>query len=420
MKYRRLFSSFYLMGMLLICATAYGQPEHVKKQLSEADGYYLGKKYPDAKAIYLKHVEHLSPAQQMKLGICYYAEGVKTPQSYSDGMKWMEQSANRGYTEAMNTIAYFYQTGFGVAKDSLQQLAWIKKSAEYGDPEALVSMAYRYQTGRAVPKDQQKAREMYIKAIDRNSAKAGYYLSMMEEQNGNMANALQYMENSARKGFVPAQYELGVMYQEGIATGKNDPDEAYRWFSKIKYSSENQDLYRNAALRMRDMGAVEPSTDMATVKPLLTKLAARANESFYDVKGKLIEPANKPQFDNLGSSKNEYYASLIDLGFKNAYIRRNNFNQLQKDQSIKNVDQYIYHAQLIHSSAKEKTYRVYKQWAGILKNIFTDWKMSEEDNAVYYNGSLSFWKDNSNGRRTWIQLKTCCSNEIVQIEISNL
>ncbi|HCL04653.1 MAG TPA: hypothetical protein DHW64_01210, partial [Chitinophagaceae bacterium] len=91
-----------------------------------------------------------------------------------------------------------------------------------------------------------------------------------------------------------------------------------------------------------------------------------------------------------------------------------------KDQSIKNVDQYIYHAQLIHSSAKEKTYRVYKQWAGILKNIFADWKMSEEDNAAYYNGSLSFWKDNSNGRRTWIQLKTCCSNEIVQIEISNL
>jgi TPR repeat protein len=420
MKYCRLRSPFYLICMILICVTANGQSDNIKKELSDADYCYLGKKYTNAKPIYLKYIEHLSPDQQYKLGICYYSEGVKNPQSYIDGMKWLEQSANRGNTEAMNTIAYFYMTGFGVAKDSVQQLAWTRKSAEYGNPDALVTMAYRYQTGRAVPKDLQKAKEMYTQAIDRNSIKAGYYLSLMEKQSGNMANALHYMENSAKKGFVAAQYELGVMYQEGNATGKKDPDEAYRWFSKIKYSSENQEYYRNATVRMREMGSAEPSTDMATVRPLLTKLVTRANESFYDVKGKLIDPANKSQFDNLGSSKNEYYASLIDLGFKNAYIRRNNFKQVQKDQSIKSVDEYIYHAQLIHSSTKEKTYRVYKEWAGILKSIFTDWKMSEEDNQAYYSGSLSFWKDNSNGRRSRIVLKTCCSNEIVQIEIGNL
>ena len=418
-SFRLHFLYFVLLSFCFVQASA--QSETVKNQLSSADGYFYGEKYAEAKSIYLRHLQDLSPIHQYRLGICYYSEGAKDPQGYIDGMKWLLQSAERGHTEAMNSIAYFYQIGFGVKKDSVVELSWTKKSADFGNPDALLAMAYYFQTGlRGLPIDGQKAKELYLKAIDRNSNKAGYYLALLEKQNGNLTNTFHYMEKSAKQGFAPAQLELGKMYEEGTTNVNKDLDEAYRWYNKIRNSPENRSAFADAALRMRAMGLLEPSTDLSTVKPKLLKLATRANESFYDVKGKLIEPANKSQFDNLGSSKNEYYASLIDLGFKNVYIRRNNFNQVQKDKTVKNVDQYIYHAEIIHSSNKENTYRVYKKWADLLKSIFSDWNIADEDKPQFQDGTLTFWKDNSNGKRTRMVLKTCCSSKIVEFEIINL
>ena len=418
-SYRLHFLYFVVMSLFLVQASA--QSETVKNQLSSADGYFYGEKYADAKSIYLRHIEHLSPIHQYRLGICYYSEGAKNPQSYIDGMKWLLQSADRGHTEAMNSIAYFYQIGFGVQKDSVVELSWTKKSADFGDANALITMAYYYQTGRkGLPTDLQKAKELYLKAIDRNSDKAAYYLALLEKQNGNLTNTFHYMEKSAKQGFAPAQLELGKMYEEGTLNGKIDLDEAYRWYHKISDSRENRSIYGVALTRKRAIGRVEPSTDVSIVKPKLLQLVNRANESFYDVKGKLINPANKPMFDNLGSSKNEYYASLIDLGFKNAYIRKHNFNKLQKDQSVKNVNEFIYHAEVVHSSPEQNTYNVYKKWSELLKNIFSDWNVTEEDKPQYYRGTLTFWKENSNGRRTRIILKICCNNNILEFEIINL
>lgn len=412
----KLFCTLFLLICFLI---SHAQTEKITKELREADNKYFAKNYTEAGKIYLEHSALLTPIQQFNLAICYYNVGGNNPESHTAAMKLLILSADRGHTEAMTTIAYCYETGLGVKKDSVQQLAWVKKAADYGDANAMVSLGYYFQKGWAVPKDIQKAKELYTKALEKGNINAGYFFGLMEREAGNSTNAYHYMEKSASKGFAPAQLELGKMYEEGFGTGKKDLDEANRWYHKIKYSAQYANYYTEANGRIRSFGMDEPSTDLQKVKPLLLKLVSRANESFYDLKGRIIDPYNKSPYDNLGSSKNEYYTSLLDLGFKNAYIRKNNFDQIQKNNSIKKVDNFIYNAEIIHSSGGENTYRVYTKWASILKSIFTGWNLSEENFAHQKTGTTTLYQHHSNGRTTIIVLKTCCPNDKVEIVIKN-
>jgi TPR repeat protein len=350
---------------------SYAQSASVTKELADADSKYLyGKKYEEAKSIYLKYINQLTPQQQLYLGSCYFADPTRSAASYAKGMEWLNKAAERGNTEAMRTIAYCFEIGLGVKKDSVQQIAWTKKASDYGDATAMFAMGYYHQYGWVVPKDEQKAKELYLKSIDKGSREAGYYLALLEREKGNFTGSLHYLEKSANGGFAGAQFELGEMYEKGSYGVQQDLDEATRWYGKIASRQETRNYYDAAMLRIRSFGTQEPSTDPKKINPLLLKLVASANESFYDVKGKLIKPYNKPLYDNLGSSKSEYYAPLMQLGFKNGYIQKNNFDQLQKNNSVKKVDNYTYHAEIIHSSAKANSYRVYMQWASILKTCF--------------------------------------------------
>ncbi|MEJ8844326.1 tetratricopeptide repeat protein [Lacibacter sp. H375] len=398
----------------------FSQSESVLKELRDADTkYQYGKKYEEAKSIYLKYSNQLTPQQQLNLAICYLSDPARSAESYAKGIEWLNKAAERGNTEAMRTIAYCFETGLGVKKDSIQQIAWTKKASDFGDAAAMLAMGYYHQYGKVVPKDEQKAKELYLKAIDKGNREASYYLAMLERGKGNFTSSLHYLEKSANGGFAAAQFELGDMYEKGTNGVQQDLDEATRWYGKINSRQDTRDYYNAAMMRIRSFGTQEPSTDPQKINPLLLKLVARANESFYDIKGKLITPYNKPMYDNLGSSKSEYYAPLLQLGFKNAYIQKNNFNQVQKNNSVKNVDNYTYHAEIIHSSAQANSYRVYMQWATILKNLFPGWKQSEENFPNLQRGETTQYQHHSNGRTTIIVLKTCCPNDKVEIEIKN-
>ena len=417
------FHLFLSLSLILFASLqGHAQSEATKKELQEADAKYLyGKKYEEAKKIYLKHAQYLSPQQQTYLGICYYADPSKSSQSYAEGMKWLIKASDRGNTEAMLSIAEIYQVGLGVKKDSVQQVSWMKKAADYGDRFALVTTGYYYETGWGLPKDKSKAKELYLKAIDKGSREGSYYLAMLEEDNGNVTNMMHYLEKSAKSGYAPAQYELGEIYAAGLNGVKVDIDEAIRWYKTIENRPETREYYNYANSIIHNYGQREPSTDLQKVKPLLEQLVSRANEGFYDLRGKIITPRDdKSMYDNIGSNKNEYYASLIDLGFKNAYIRKNNFSQLQKNNSVKQVDFYSYRADIVHSTSAAASYKVYTQWVNLIKTIFPDWKTGDESNLPDRNmGKIAFWKDYPGGRRTVIELKTCCPNGEVQIEIES-
>jgi TPR repeat protein len=403
----------YLL-LLFLCfsfAKSYAQSEEIKKELRDADSKYLyGQKYEEAKAVYLKHAAYLIPQQQVYLANCFYADPARSKESYAKGMEWLNKAADRGNTEAMRSIAYCYQTGLGVKKDSVQQIAWTKKASDYGDPVAMVTLGYFYEAGWGVPN---------LKAIDKGSSEASYYLGMHERDKGNNTNALYYLEKAAGGRYAPAQFELGLMYEKGMHGVKKDADEAVRWFNRISNTDQNRQYANAAVLKIHEMGQTEPSTNLQTVKPLLLKLVSRANERFYDLKGKLITPYNKPMYDDLGSSKNEYYTVLLDVGFKNAYIRKHNFDQIQKNKSVKNVDNFIYNAEIIYSSSRDKSYSVYLQWADILKSIFPGWKLSQENFPDLKRGTTTLYQHHSNGRTTIITLKTCCPNDKVEFEIEN-
>jgi TPR repeat protein len=58
----------------------------------------------------------------------------------NDGTRYIRQSAEAGYTEAMRELASRFQTGSGTAQDLEAAKQWYKKAADAGDPVAAAKL----------------------------------------------------------------------------------------------------------------------------------------------------------------------------------------------------------------------------------------------------------------------------------------
>ena len=111
---------------------------------------------------------------------------------------------------------------------------WYLKAAELGDSDAMCRLGGSYQHGNGVEQSIEKAVQMYKKAIITDgNADALLDLGLCYLQaNGvprNDAHGFFLMERSAKQGNMLAQYNMGVLYKDGIGVEPN-MEEAFRWF----------------------------------------------------------------------------------------------------------------------------------------------------------------------------------------------
>lgn len=394
----------------LLCFTAVeAQSKKVKEELESADYSYIGKKFDEARTAYLKHSQYLSQKQQLQLGFTFFSMAQKDPGALATGVDWIRKSADAGYTEAMNTLSYLYSTGTGVAKDSLQEMHWLEKSAALEDASAMAALGGRYEQGRGVPKDKAKAKDLYYKAANKGSKEAAYQLGVISLDEGNASSALYYLKRSAGSGFLPAMLKLAEMYEHGTGLGSKDPDEAVRWYTKIKETDGFTAYHSKAYDGIHRIGRIEPPTDLATVKPKLLQLVSKAGAEFSGLLSRTVEPLGRSSWGSV-LSEDTYYTCTVDLGFKNALIKK----EVVKDRDFGNGLRtragtfYTYTADVVHSADEAMAQRVFAKWKTVLQEAIPQWKGREDKDPNNSAPNFILSGNMTSGKKVIIYLGLCC------------
>ena len=172
-------------------------------------------------------------------------------------MEAYRKSAEAGYPDAFNRLAYFYYLGTGVTKDKKEGIRLFrkafakghlragvalgvmyifdgngtsdkkegfkitKKAAEGNDPLALGNLANCYFYGHGTKKDRRLAKIYYQKASDLGMDSSTTQLGVIYHEDGNDKKAFELFRKAADHHYVEALGWLAACYQFGYGTEKN-------------------------------------------------------------------------------------------------------------------------------------------------------------------------------------------------------
>lgn len=183
-----------------------------------------------------------------------------TQEDRKEAFTWMKTCADEGNPDAMLQLANMYRDGNGTVKDTKQYIKYLESSADYGNFWAIKGLAEIYLTGKIVMKDDKKAFD--------------YYLKGALQGNGGM------------------QYQIAVMYRDGIGIEKNIA-ESEKWFAIFSNS-----ILANYQIMAADQLKLFDIDTNATPEELLVKAASVYNLRAINTLGNMyrgdsVLPANK-------------------------------------------------------------------------------------------------------------------------------
>lgn len=204
------------------------------------------------------------------LGVLYQ-RGVIVEQDYTKAAELYLRAAHAGDMIAQFNIACLYENGNGVPKDEQQAFYWFKQAADQGDAGACYETAVRYRDSLGTEANAKQAFHYMQAAADddftpafcnlggmyrigfgtrKNYKKALYYLEnshmceyakaqlgcMLLQGAGapkDIARAVKYLQQAAKKNEPHAIYHLGQCYELGLGVEKNSATAA-RLFKKAQ------------------------------------------------------------------------------------------------------------------------------------------------------------------------------------------
>ncbi len=177
----------------------------------------------------------------------------QTLEGATDSLKNVLALAKKGDAVAQNEVGSWYYRGRHVKQNYEEALQWWSKSAKQGNILAIGNMGLCYQTGHGIAADSVKASHLYIRSI-KGGNKALFNQNVELAKNGSIfsnmliaecllngygvskdaAKAIPFLANAANKNCVLAQRELAMT----LLNGKKAM-EAAPWFKK---GAENGDI----------------------------------------------------------------------------------------------------------------------------------------------------------------------------------
>ena len=138
----------------------------------------------------------------------------------------LEQSAKGGSGVAQSCLSHMYREGFGVEKDSVRAFQWCSAAAKQKDkPEATFELAMMYSHGLGVKQCKATAVLLLDVAGKQDHAMALFKLSEhffeVAENDSCLKKGFDACYRSAELGLVEAQFNLGVMFEDGLGTEQN-------------------------------------------------------------------------------------------------------------------------------------------------------------------------------------------------------
>jgi len=163
-----------------------------------------------------------------------YARGLGVEQDEARAADLYAKAAAQGVTEAQYRLALAYELGVGVPQDDGAAAAWDRRAAAGGHSESQLRLGLLLSDDpqRAVT-DYEEAARWLAPIADRGDPQAlwrlGTILARGLGHEPDYARAVPLLREAARQGNLDAQYELGLIYENG--RGFRDPLEARKWYA---------------------------------------------------------------------------------------------------------------------------------------------------------------------------------------------
>ena len=175
--------------------------------------------------------EDSDPDAQFELGFKNYmgVELIHGKRAYVDhetAFKWFTIAAEKEHPKALYYLARMFENGEHVNADFNESLKYYQKSSKAGFGPASAFLGLHFDSGKQVKRDVEKAFQYFELAIQQGEISANYfkgeYLLSGELKGGRqIKEAMRCFETSAEKGYVPAQYDLAMLFMEGVDTLQN-------------------------------------------------------------------------------------------------------------------------------------------------------------------------------------------------------
>ncbi len=246
---------------------------------------YLGMMYDDGQGVakdetmaaewYRKAAEQGDVLAQCELGK-KYAGGRGVGKDVIEAAQWYGKAALQGDALSQSIMGAMYATGQGVAKDEDKAVEWYGKSAQQGNSCAKywlanyaknqLDLGEKYAVGQEMPKDLGAAIQCYRRAAKLGQAQAQFNLGVMYDNGNDVVEkderlAVEWYRNAAEQGHVEAQYNLAVMYDNGQGVVK-DRDMAAKWYRKAAEQGDAKAQYNLGVMYERGEG-LEQSFSLA-------------------------------------------------------------------------------------------------------------------------------------------------------------
>ena len=160
---------------------------------------------------------------------------------------WYRKSADQGYADAQNALAFRYYKGEGVQKDFTEAVKWWQKAAEQGNSTSQCYLAWRYYLGEGVEKNLEESTKWWLKAAEQGNSEAQFKLgnnySNGEGVEKNPVEAAKWWLKAAEQGDASAQCNIGWAYNNGEGVQK-DMNAAVQWYTKAA-SNGNETAKKN-------------------------------------------------------------------------------------------------------------------------------------------------------------------------------
>lgn len=214
------------------------------------DFYLLGKITQQNKALGItykkKAAEQGLACAQVDLAKCY-ATGHGVKKNYLTAFDYYLAAAQCNQPYAVYQVGSYLHTGrTGLGPNPTAAFGWFLKAAELNDGDGQAQVAYQYFFGEGIPQDFNQGMAWLLKALKQENIHAYYVMALAYlkglgvKQNGKFA--YQFMHEAAEKGYVEAQYSLGILLFDGKHFFNDLPrnfDEGKQWLEKAMMKGHN-------------------------------------------------------------------------------------------------------------------------------------------------------------------------------------
>lgn len=233
-----------------------------RAEAGDADAQFqLGKAYLNGNGVaqddklalawYNKAVEQGNSAAANQLGLMHrLGRGVE--KNEEEAVRWYHKGAKLGSAEAMFNLGACYYNGEGVGENPVKAFVWFLLAQEAGDSaaqdavrrstaemaplsirDAILEIGDMYEKGDELPQSYAKAASWYRKESADSAEIATKLATLLLNGNGverDYGEAMELCRSAAKKGYSPAQYCVGLIYQRGLGVPA-DAKQSAKWYT---------------------------------------------------------------------------------------------------------------------------------------------------------------------------------------------